>query len=768
MNIAALRTHSHAVNRRSFLLGSAAMSVLAACGQPAQVRAVPVPPVAKKIPKTITQLGRTREDEYQWIKDARWQEVLTDPTVLKADVHDYLTAENAYADAMMADTTALRDKMFEEMKGRIKQDDSSVPAVDGSYAYLRRYVAGQSHPLYARTPREGGAEEILLDANPLAAGKAFYRVGQAGHSPDHKLFAYAVDDQGSEVWTIHVKDIATGEVLPGSITEGYGGFAFSPDSAYLFWVWREANGRPAKIFRRPARGGPADDVMVYEEKDIGKFLDVGVSSSGAFIMIYVGDQETSEFHIIPASAPTSKPRLFAERKTGELYTPVHFDGRWYILTNAGGAVDMKIVTAPVNDTKRSAWKEFSPHQPGRYIEGLHAFSNHLVRLERANALPRIVIRDRTGGAERAIEQTEAAFALGISRGYEFETPTLRYTYESPATPPQTIDYNMTTGASVVKKTQEVPSGHDAAKYKVERFTAKAADGAEVPVTVLRLANTKLDGAAPLLLYGYGSYGSIEEATFDVPALSLVDRGWIWATAHVRGGAERGGDWFAQGRKDKKKNSFSDFIAVGEDLVAKKYASRGRIVGVGRSAGGLLVGGVIVSAPDGLFGGYVAGVPFVDVINTMSDVDLPLTPTEWPEWGNPLTDPAAYDYMMSYSPYDNLADRPYPPILCTGGLSDPRVTYWEPAKFVARLRDRAPRGGPYLLSINMTAGHSGGGGRFDRLKDDARDGRGGRGVPGLILRAPLAAMTFFATSAAKITKQMASIHWSGDERKRADQ
>jgi len=302
---------TRAIDRRIFLLGSAAVSVLAACSQPAQAKTVPVPPIAKKVPKTITQLGRVREDEYQWIKDDRWQEVLKDPTVLKADVREYLTAENSYADAMMADTTALREKMFEEMKGRIKQDDSSVPAVDGPYAYLRRYAAGQSHPIYARTPREGGAEEILLDVNPLAAGKSFYRVGQADHSPDHKLFAYAADDQGSEVYTIYVKDIATGEVLPSPVEDGHGGFAFSPDSAHLFWVWREKNGRPAKIFRRPARGAAADDVLVYEEKDIGKFLDVGVTESGAFIMIVIGDQETSEVHIIPASAPTSAPTLFA-------------------------------------------------------------------------------------------------------------------------------------------------------------------------------------------------------------------------------------------------------------------------------------------------------------------------------------------------------------------------------------------------------------------------------------------------------------------------
>jgi oligopeptidase B len=709
------------VSRRMFLLGSSALAALAACGGPAtQAVAAPVAPVAKKIPKTITQLGRTREDEYQWIKDARWQEVLKDPTVLQEDIRSYLTEENDYYKAMMGDTDALRTKLFEEMKNRFPQDDASVPSPDGAYAYLRRFAAGKPQPIFARTPRAGGTEEVLLDPNPLAEGKAFYRIGEAGHSPDHKLFAYAVDEQGSEVWKIYVKDLATGEVLPQPVEDGHGGFTFSPDSQYLFWVWRADNGRPAKIFRRPVRGGTADDVLVYEEKDIGKFIGVGTTSSGGFILISVGDQETSEYHTIPASAPTSAPKLFAPRKVGELYSPEHFDGRWYILTNANGAVDFKIVTAPLGNTDRAAWQDFSAHQPGRYIEGLWAFSNHLVRLERANALPRIVVRDRVSGAEKVIEQAEAAFALSASSGYEFDTTTLRYTYQSPATPAQTIDYDMATGASVVRKTQEVPSGHTPEKYKVERFTAKAPDGADVPVTVVRLAATPLDASAPMLLYGYGSYGSISEASFDVRRLSLVDRGWVWAIAHVRGGAELGWDWFEQGRKFRKKNSFTDFIAVAEDLVAKKYTARGRIIGMGRSAGGLLMGGVIVMAPDGLFGGYCAGVPFVDVMNTMSDVDLPLTPGEWPEWGNPIEDEAAYDYMISYSPYDNLADRPYPPILATGGLSDPRVTYWEPAKFIARIRDRAPKGGPYLLNIDMTAGHMGGGGRFDRLKDDARD------------------------------------------------
>lgn len=708
------------VSRRMFLLGSSAIGMLAACGQPAQDRTAPVPPVARKIPKTIEQLGRVRVDEYQWLKDVRWQEVLKDPSVLDADIRNYLTAENAYFNEMMGDTTLLREKLFAEMKSRIKADDSSVLSPDGPYAYFRRFAAGQSYPIFARMPRDGGAEEILLDVNPLGEGRAFYRVGQARHSPDHRYFVYAVDDQGSEIWTIYVKDLATGQLLPGQVTDGHGGFAITPDSNWLFWVWRAPNGRPAKIFRRPLTGGPKDDVLVYEEKDIGMFLGVDITESGAFIVIGIGDQETSEVYTIPTSAPTSAPTLFAERIVGQLYTPTHFDGKWYILTNADGAVDFKIVTAPVGDTKRESWKDFSAHQPGRYVQGLWAFSSHLVRLERANALPRIVILDRASGAEKVIEQAEAAFALDVGAGYEFDTATLRYTYQSPATPSQTIDHDMATGQSIVRKIQEIPSGHDPARYRVERFSVKAADGADIPVTVMRLASARLDGSEPVLLYGYGSYGSIAESTFDIRQLSLVERGWIWATAHVRGGAERGRDWFEQGRKDKKKNSFTDFITVAEDLVGKKYTSKGRIVGLGRSAGGLLIGGVMVMAPDGLFGGYVAGVPFVDVINTMSDVDLPLTPGEWPEWGNPLKDAAAYDYMMSYSPYDNLADKPYPPILATGGLSDPRVTYWEPAKFIARIRDRAPKGGPYLLNIDMTSGHSGGGGRFDRLKDEARD------------------------------------------------
>jgi oligopeptidase B len=712
------------MNRRELFRTGAAFALLAAfggCGAPPPVVAPPVAPVAKRIPKTIEQLGRTRTDAYAWMKDERWQDVLLDPSLLRADIREHLEAENLYFDGMMAGAASLRDKLFEEMKGRVKEDDSTLPQADGPWRYLRRFEAGGQHPVFIRQTRSGeGVETVLLDANERAAGKAFFRIAAARHSPDHTLFAWAEDTVGSESYTLVIRDIATGAVSPSPIEDAYGGFAFSPDSRFLFWVHRDQNGRPSKIMRRPVRGGEADVVEVFAETDAGKFLDVSVSASGAFIEIVSADGETSEYRYIPAGAPESVPIVFAPRQTGELYYPVDFDDRWYILTNAGGAVDFKIAIAERGQTDRASWRDIVPHEPGRYIEQVIAFRDRLVRIERSEALPRIVIRERSDGSEHAIEQTEAAFALSLESGLEYDARLLRFVYQSPTTPRTWYDYDMQTRKAEVRKTQEVPSGHDPTRYRVERFRARAPDGALVPVTVLRLADREPDASAPLLLYGYGSYGYPTEAAFDTRVFSLVDRGWVWAYAHVRGGSDLGWDWFQQGRKSRKMNSFTDFIAVAENLVSRGYVRKGRIVGMGRSAGGLLVGGAMIFAPDGLFGGFVAGVPFVDALNTMSDASLPLTPTEWPEWGDPLTDPQAYDDIAAYSPYDNIADRPYPPVLATGGLTDPRVTYWEPAKFIARLREVAGSGGPYVLSMNMTAGHSGAGGRFDRLKDDARD------------------------------------------------
>jgi len=712
------------MDRRELFRSGTAFVLLAAFGGCAPARpapALPIAPVARKEPRTIEQLGRIRTDDYAWMKDERWQEVLNDPSLLRADIRDHLEAENAYFDAMMEGAADLRETLFQEMRGRVKEDDASLPEGDGPWRYLRRFATGAEHPVFVRLPREGeGREAILLDANERASGKAFYRLLNATHSPDHRPFAWAEDVIGSETYEIRIKDLETGRILPEPVEDAYGGFVFSPDSQWLFWIHREPNGRPSKVMRRPARGGSAETVLVYEETDIGKFPDVSVSSSRAFIEILISDQETSEYRYIPAATPEAAPVVFAPRIEGELYFPVDFDGRWYILTNAAGAVDFKVAAAERAATDRKAWRDVIPHEPGRYIEELVAFRDHLVRLERANALPRIVVRERATSAEHAIEQAEEAFALSLEPPAEYDVRQLRFVYQSPTTPRQWYDYDMNARTSVLRKTQEVPSGHDPQRYRVERFRARAQDGALVPVTVLRLADRDPDGSAPLLLYGYGSYGYPQEAGFDARVFSLVDRGWVWAYAHVRGGSDLGRDWFEQGRKGRKKNSFTDFVAVAENLVSRGYVRRGRIVGMGRSAGGLLVGGAMVFAPDDLFGGWVAGVPFVDVLNTISDATLPLTPTEWPEWGNPLTDPQAYDDMAAYSPYDNIRNRPYPPVLATGGLTDPRVTYWEPAKYIARLRAAAPSGGPYLLSMNMTAGHSGAGGRFDRLKDDARD------------------------------------------------
>lgn len=666
----------------------------------------------------MTQAGRKRVDEYAWMKDEKWQEVLRDPTLLRADIRAHLVKENAYFDTLMVDTKPLQEKMFAEMKGRIKEDDASVPKQDGAFEYYFRYQTGAQHPLYARKPRGGeGPEEILLDVDAQAKGKAFYQVSATGHSHDHTLFAYAEDDKGAGIYRILVKEIASGKLLGQPIESASGNFAFSPDNKWLFWTYQDANARPVKIFRRPARGGT--DIPVYEEKDPGMFLGVGLSESRAFILIEVANQETSEVHVIDAKTPTTAPTMFAPRIVGQLYTPVHFDRRWYILTNADGAVDFKIVTAELGTTDRSAWETLIPHVPGRYIETMTAVKGHLVRLERSDALPRIVIRAQTG-QEYAIEQKEAAFALALDRGDEFDTTVMRYVYQSPTTPRQWIDYDMAARTSTVRKTQEIPSGHDPSRYAAERFSIKAKDGAEIPVTVLRLRSTPVNASAPVLLYGYGSYGLGMEADFAITRLSLVDRGWIWVIAHVRGGNERGRGWFEDGRKKKKMNTFTDFVAVADGLVARHYAARGRIVSYGGSAGGLLVGAVSNLAPDGLFGGHIAAVPFVDVINTMSDASLPLTPPEWPEWGNPLESAEDYDTMAAYSPYDNVAAKPYPPIFAHGGLTDSRVTYWEPAKWIARLRDRSPAGGPYLLNINLEAGHGGASGRFNRLKEVARD------------------------------------------------
>ncbi|CAN7450130.1 S9 family peptidase [Phenylobacterium sp. LjRoot219] len=677
----------------------------------------PSPPIALKDPQRIEQLDRVRVDDYAWMKDDNWQQVLRDPKVLRADVRQHLEAENAYTKAMLAATEPLQAQLFAEMKGRIKEDDSSVPAPDGPWDYYARYEIGAEHPRHARRPRgatEG--EQVLLDEDALAKGKAYYHVGAAGHSPDHALFAWAADEQGSEYFTIRMKDLASGQEIGQPIESAYGDFTFSPDSQHIFWIWRDENARPSKVFRRPARGG--EDVLVYEEKDEGMFLGVARASDDSHILIHVGNQETTELWLIPAADPTAAPVVAEPRRVGVKYELDHWSDRWVIRTNDDGAVDFKLSVSEAAVPAKATWRDWIAHEPGRFITGFAAYAGHLVRAERVNALDRLVVTARDGGTHE-IAFAEEAYALHLEGGYEYQTTTTRFVYQSPTTPRQWFDYDLESRERTLRKTQEIPSGHDPSRYVARRLYATATDGEQVPITVLMLKDTPLDGSAPLLLYGYGSYGHAMEPSFSIRNFSLVDRGWIYAVAHIRGGSDKGWGWFLDGRRETKTNTFTDFIACAEHLVAAGYGTKGRIAAYGGSAGGMLVGAIANLRPD-LWGAIIGAVPFVDVLNTMSDTSLPLTPPEWPEWGNPLEDAEAYDRIESYSPYDQVKDQAYPAVLATGGLSDPRVTYWEPAKWVAKLRDHTTGEAPILLKINMEAGHGGASGRFDFLKEIALD------------------------------------------------
>jgi len=686
---------------------------------------IPTPPVARKDPQRIEQLGRVRVDDYAWMKDENWQALLRDPDKVRPDIKAHLEAENAYTKAMLASTEALQETLFQEMKGRVKEDDSSLPSPDGPWDYYSRYEMGAQHPILARRPTgKADGEQILIDVEALSKDHAYYQVHDAEHSPDHALYAYAEDDQGSEYHRIRIKDLSTGALLPEPIESSTGDFVWSPDSAWLFWVWRDENGRSAKVFRRPARGGATDDVLVYAEPDEGMFVHAGVTQSRAFITVSSGNHDCSATWLIPAADPTAEPRLVEPRTEGLLYSVEHWpaeagDGRLVIHTNADGAVDFKLAWADAAEPGRRHWRDWIAHQPGRYIAGVVARQDHLVRLERVNANNRLVVAAREGLGETIVGFDEEAYALSLEGGYEWAAPSIRFVYQSPTTPRSWYDYDLASGARTLRKTQEIPSGHDPARYVARRLYATASDGEQVPVTVLMRAGAALDGSAPLLLYGYGAYGLPTEPGFSIRALSLVDRGWIYAIAHVRGGSDKGWSWFQAGRGTHKTNTFTDFITSAGHLIAAGYTRKGRIVAYGGSAGGMLMGAIANLRPD-LWAGVIGAVPFVDVLNTMSDATLPLTPPEWPEWGNPLDDPEAYDRIAAYSPYDNVAALPYPAVLATGGLSDPRVTYWEPAKWAARLRANTTSAQPVLLKINMTAGHGGAAGRFDFLKEVALD------------------------------------------------
>ncbi|MCJ2141869.1 S9 family peptidase [Methylobacterium sp. E-066] len=683
-------------------------------------------PVAEIRPRRFSVHGREIVDDYAWLKAENWQAVLKDPAALPDDIAAYLKAENAYAEAALAGAADLRKALVSEMRGRIQEDESGVPDPDGPYAYYTRHREGGQHPLVCRRPStspnvpDSGPdpdETILIDGDREGEGLPFFEIAAAVHSDDHGLLAWSADTKGSELYTIKVRDLATGLDRDDRVEATSGEAVWAADGHSFWYVALDANHRPAKVMRHRLGTAQASDETVYTEPDAGYFVHIGRTQSGAFLDVTASDHETSEVRLLDRHAPSAALRLVQPREPLLIYDVEHRGDRLYIRTNADGAEDFKIVTAPLDDPGRANWTDLVPHRPGVMIRHLHLLAGHLIRLEVENARPRIIVRDLTDGEEHAVAFAEEAYALGLRGGHEFDTATIRFVYSSMTTPSETWDYACDSRDRTLRKRQTLPSGHDPAAYVTRRLFATAPDGEQVPISLLHRRDLALDGSAPLLLYGYGSYGTLMPAGFRTNLLSLVDRGFVYAIAHVRGGTEKGWRWYLDGKREKKPNTFTDFIACGRALIAAGYTAETRIVAHGGSAGGMLMGAVANLAPE-LFAGIVADVPFVDVLNTMLDAELPLTPPEWPEWGNPAESVTAFETILSYSPYDNVAAKAYPAILALGGLTDPRVTYWEPAKWVARLRATMTGGGPILLRINMEAGHGGAAGRFDRLEEVA--------------------------------------------------
>jgi oligopeptidase B len=676
----------------------------------------PQPPAAPQRPVRQSIHGLERVDPYDWLRDPNWREVLRDPSSLEPEIRAHIEAENRYAEAALAPLSGLRLKLVEEMKGRIEQDESGVPTPDGPYSYWTKFVPGAEYGLAVRMPRSGGPEEVLLDGPALAEGKAFFALGDHEHSPDHRLYAYLTDERGSENYNLRIRDIGSGRDLPEVLTD-VTSFAWSKASDTLFYVKRDEDHRPRFVYRHRLGTDPAGDQQIYGENDLGFEVSVDSTRTEQFVVISTSNGDTSEEWLIDAARPDSEPVLVAVREPNIRYDVDDWGDRLVIRTNVDGAADFKIVTAPAAAPGRENWRDLVPHRPGRRIIQAVALSGHLVTLEREEGHERLVIRRRADGSEHAVWFGEEAYSLELDSPQEFDTTTIRFKYSSPATPRQTFDYDVESRARSLRKQQKVPSGHDPSAYAVRRFEVATADNEKVPVTVLHRKDLSLDGSAPLFLEGYGAYSSAFPAAFDPHLFSLVDRGFVYAIAHVRGGLEKGERWRNAGRLENKVNTFTDFIAVAEHLSKAGYTGAGRIVARGDSAGGLLMGAVANMRPD-LFVGIVARVPFVDALNTTLDDTLPLTVGDFTEWGDPIRDPAAYRTIAGYSPYDNVTAQPYPHMLVTAGIRDPRVPYWEPAKWVAKIRAMKTNDARIMLVTNMSAGHLDVPGRFASLDEVA--------------------------------------------------
>lgn len=672
------------------------------------------PPLAAQRPHQTTHHGRTLDDPWAWLRDPGYPGV-TDPDVLA-----YLTAENRYFDAQMDARKPLVDALFAEMKARIKEDDRSVPQKDGAYVYWSSFEAGEQYRRHWRrpvgAPADGSADQLIVDEPALAQGKDYFRLGGVAISNDDRLLAYAVDDNGSERYTVRIQDLTTGEMLPDVIPDVLSALVWTSDDSALVYAPANAQWRTDRAMLHRLGTDAADDVLLYHEPDEGFRVSVGITAAENWIVIASGDHVTSEARLVPANDPTATPILVAARVAEREYDVDEHEGWLYIRTNDTHP-NFRLVRARIETPDQ--WEEVIAASDHFYLTDVNLFKNFYVTEGREDGLDQIELRDYATNAARRLDFPEPSYVAVLDDNPEYDVETLRISYESMVSPETILDYTLADGHRDILKVQEIPSGFDPALYASERLMIPARDGTLIPVSILHRRDFPLDGSRPLYLYGYGAYGIAMEPGFGTTRLSLVDRGFAFAIAHIRGGDDLGQQWYKDGKLEKRTNTFNDFVDVARGLIARGYTGAGRIATAGGSAGGELMGAIVNSDPE-LWGAVVAHVPFVDVLNTMLDETLPLTPGEWPEWGNPIEDPAAYDLIASYSPYDNVKTQAYPPMLVTAGLNDPRVTYWEPAKWVARLRATRTDDALLLLKTNMEAGHGGKSGRWESLRETAEE------------------------------------------------
>jgi oligopeptidase B len=678
--------------------------VAAVCAAPAFAQDAPRPPAARKEPHKLELHGDVRVDDFFWLKDKK------NPDVIK-----YLEAENAYTGAMTKATEPLRDRLYKEMLGRIKQTDRAVPARDRGFWYYSRTEAGQQYPIYCR--KKGSLladEEVLLDANELARGEKFLAVGEQRVSDDGTLLAFTTDTTGFREYMLSVKDLRTGKLVESKFVKAPE-VEWAADNKTLFYTTEDEAKRPHKLWRHTVGQPKEKDTLLYEEKDGAFDLELSRSHDRQYLFHSSISFTGTEQSYLRSDEPAGEWKTILQRQPNHEYSADHRSGRFYIRTNKD-ALNFRIVTCPVGDTDPKNWKDLVPHDPGVYVEGLTLFHEFAVVAERQEANAQLRVIDLKTGLPHRVEVGETAFDVRVAENPEFDSPSVRITYSSPVTPPTEYEYDMATGARKLLKRTEVPGGYDPSAYQVERTWATSPDGTKVPISLVSRKGLKRDGTAGCMLYGYGSYGIPMEAQFSSMIFSLVDRGMVYAYAHIRGGTDLGRAWYDDGKMRHKQNTFTDFVACADHLVHEKYCARDKLAIRGGSAGGLLIGATLNRRPD-LCRVAVLQVPFVDVLTTMTDESLPLTVQEFRQWGNPKVK-ADYEYMKQYCPYTNLRATAYPSILVMTSLNDSQVLYHEPTKYVAKLRTLKTDANPLLLKCNMDAGHGGASGRYDRLKEQA--------------------------------------------------